>query len=48
MNKDGHGACPEANMHEALVLFMWGNMDKVKHIGQNFLKQKDILLEDYI
>ena len=35
--KEGHGACPEANMCQALVLFMWDNIDKVMEISQNFL-----------
>ena len=38
MDRDQHGVSPEANMCEALVLFMWENIDKVKDIGQNFLK----------
>ena len=40
MNKEGCGVSPEANMHEALVFFMWENIDKVKEISQNFLKRK--------
>ena len=39
---------PEANMHEALVLFMWENIDKFKEISQNFLKRNGIFLDDYI
>ena len=43
MNKEGCGVSPEANMHEALVLFMWESIDKVKEISQNFLKEKVFL-----
>ena len=48
MNKEGHRASPEANMCEALVLFMWENIDKVTEISQNFLKRKGISLDEYI
>ena len=40
--------CPEANMHEALVLFLWENIDRVTEISQNFLKRKGISLDEYI
>ena len=40
MNKEGCKVSPEANMREALVFFMWENIDKFKEISQNFLKRK--------
>ena len=48
MNKEGCGASPEANMHEALVLFMLENIDKVTEISQNFLKRRGISLDKYM
>ena len=46
--KEGCGACPEANMHQALVFFMWDNIDKVTEISQNILKRKGISLDEYM
>ena len=46
--KEGCGACPEANMHQALVLFMRDNINKVTEISQNFLKRKGISVDEYI
>ena len=42
------GANPEHNMHEALILFIKENTEKVKLIDEPFLKRKKLSLDAYI
>ena len=42
------GTEPEHNMHQALILFMKENIDKVEQIAQPFLSKKKLTLDAYI
>ena len=42
------GAEPWHNMHQALILFMKENIDKVEQIAQSFLSKKKLTLDAYI
>ena len=35
-------------MHEAFVLFMWENIDKVIEISQNFIQRRGISSDEYL
>ena len=41
-------AKPQHNMHQALILFMKENTDKVERIAQTFLSKKKLTLDAYI
>ena len=42
------GADLEHNMHQALILFMKENIDKVEQIAEPFLSKKKLTLDAYI
>ena len=45
---DSHGAEPEHNMYESLVLFIRMNYEEVIKIARSFLRQKGLTLDNYL
>ena len=45
---DSHGAEPEHNMCESLVLFIRMNYEEVNKIARSFLRQKGLTLDNYL
>ena len=45
---DSHGAEPEYNMHESLVLFIRTNYEEVNKIARSFLRLKGLALDNYL
>ena len=43
-----HGAEPEHNMHESLILFIRTNFEEVDKIARSFLRQKGLTLHHYL
>ena len=45
---DSHGAKPEHNMRESLILFIRTNYEEVNKIARSFLRWKGLTLDNYL